>query len=112
MTDLMLETGRTIQRFMLVGESLPPNAKKYQLFFLTGTTSALYACFTDGVWTELFASVSGGSVFLGGNTAPADGDILAGQAWFWFDPTNGASSLNVKAKELDGTVVTAQIFTS
>lgn len=106
------ESGRTIERFMLVGESLPANAKLFRFFFLTGSSPGLYACFTSGVWTPLISGAGAGAVVLGGNAAPADADIIPGQAFLWFDPTNGASSLNVKAKENDGTVVTAQVFTS
>lgn len=103
------ESGRTIERFTLVGESLPSNAKPFRFFFLTGSSPALYVCFTAGIWTQV---IGGGAVVLGGNSAPADADIATGQAVLWFDKTNGASSLNVKAKEADGTVVTATILTS
>lgn len=106
------ETGRTIERFMLVGETLPTTARLFRFFFLTGSSPGLYACFTAGVWTPLFSGAGAGAVVLGGNTEPLDASIIAGQAILWFDPTNGASSLNVKAKENDGTVVKAQIFTS
>jgi hypothetical protein len=43
------------------------------------------------------------------NAAPADGDLAAGQAWVWFDQTNGAAKLMVKAKTADGTVASAAI---
>jgi hypothetical protein len=41
--------------------------------------------------------------------APADGDLDAGQVALWFDPTNGAAALNIKAKQANGTVKTATI---
>jgi len=43
------------------------------------------------------------------NTEPADGTLFAGEAAIWFDPTNGAAALNIKAKQADGTVKTATI---
>ncbi len=41
--------------------------------------------------------------------APADADIAAGEMALWFDSTNGAAKLMVKAKQADGTVRTAQV---
>jgi hypothetical protein len=43
------------------------------------------------------------------NAAPADASLAAGQAALWYDSTNGASKLMVKAKQADGTVKTAAI---
>jgi hypothetical protein len=103
------ESGRTIERFTLVGESLPSNAKPYRFFFLTGSSPALYVCFTAGIWTQI---IGGGAVVLGGNAAPADGDISTNQAILWFDPTTGSASLNIKAKQADGTIVTGQVLLS
>jgi hypothetical protein len=42
-------------------------------------------------------------------SAPADAALAAGQCAFWFDRTNGAAALNIKAKQQDGTVKTATI---
>lgn len=41
--------------------------------------------------------------------APADGTLSAGQIVFWFDTTNDAARLVIKAKQADGTVVTGEI---
>lgn len=103
------ESGRTIERFMLVSESLPANAKPFRLLWLTGAAPGIYGCFSSGVWTQLFAA---GAVVLGGNAAPVDADVAVGQAVIYFVPTNGASYIGIKAKESDGTVVNAQVFTS
>jgi hypothetical protein len=46
------------------------------------------------------------------NTAPADADISAGEMALWFDPTNGAAKLMIKAKTNDGTVVTGNVTLS
>lgn len=40
------------------------------------------------------------------NAAPADAELVAGEAAYWFDSTNGAAKFMVKAKTADGTVVT------
>jgi hypothetical protein len=41
--------------------------------------------------------------------APADGDISASECALWFDDTNGAAKLMVKAKSANGTVVTGSV---
>jgi hypothetical protein len=43
------------------------------------------------------------------NAAPADGELAAGECALWFDQTDGAGKLMVKAKTANGTVVTAAI---
>lgn len=46
---------------------------------------------------------------LGVRSAPSDGSILAGEACIWFDQTNGAAKLMIKAKTANGTVVTGEV---
>ncbi len=46
------------------------------------------------------------------NAAPADAALAAGQAMFWFDSTNGAAKLMVKAKQADGSVKTGSVTLS
>lgn len=46
------------------------------------------------------------------NAAPADASLSAGEISFWFDKTNGASKLMLKAKQADGTVKTAAVALS
>jgi hypothetical protein len=41
--------------------------------------------------------------------APADATLAASELALWFDPTNGAAKLMIKAKQANGTVVTASI---
>lgn len=41
--------------------------------------------------------------------APADADLASGEMALWFDSTNGAAKLMVKAKEAGGTVRTATV---
>ena len=51
----------------------------------------------------------GGYLYTKLHAAPADGALVAGQLMLWFDQTNGAAKLMVKAKQADGTVKTASI---
>lgn len=51
----------------------------------------------------------GGQVVLKAHAAPADGDLSAGDCALWFDQTNGAAKLMVKAKSANGTVVTGEV---
>ncbi len=43
------------------------------------------------------------------NAAPADGDLNASEMALWFDDTNGAGKLMIKAKTANGTVVTGNV---
>lgn len=43
------------------------------------------------------------------NAAPADAELIAGEAAYWFDSTNGAAKFKVKAKQADGTVVSGEV---
>lgn len=43
------------------------------------------------------------------NSAPADAELTAGEAAWWFDSTNGSAKLKVKAKQANGTVVVGEI---
>lgn len=50
-----------------------------------------------------------GFIITAKNAAPADADLNAGEIAFWFDSTNGAAKLKVKAKEAGGTVRTGEV---
>jgi hypothetical protein len=50
-----------------------------------------------------------GALIFKNNAAPADGDIGANECAIWFDRTNGAGKLMVKAKTQDGTVVAGEL---
>jgi hypothetical protein len=60
-------------------------------------------------------STQAGKTYLGDTlivhrlTAPADGDLAAGDIAFWFDDSNGAAKLMLKAKQADGTVKTGSV---
>jgi hypothetical protein len=58
----------------------------------------------------VFCSVSPNGYFTTRkNAAPADAELVAGEAAYWFDPTNGAAKFMIKAKQANGTVVSAAI---
>ena len=71
-------------------------------------TVDIFQC-QNSAGTPLAGVNKAGGVYTALNTAPADADIVAGQCMFWFDSTNGASALKIKAKQADGTVKTASI---
>jgi len=51
----------------------------------------------------------GGYMVIAQHAAPADGDLAAGELALWFDQTNGAGKLMIKAKTANGTVATAAV---
>ena len=51
-------------------------------------------------------------LLIANNSAPADGDLAAGQVALWFDSTNGAAKLMVKGKSANGTVVSGEVALS
>jgi hypothetical protein len=68
-------------------------------------------------WAGLDATVGArvnknGYFIVHRNTVPADAELAANELAFWFDPTNGASALKIKAKQADGTVKTATVALS
>lgn len=46
---------------------------------------------------------------ISATAAPADAELSANEAIFWFDSSNGAAKLMVKAKQANGTVVTGSV---
>jgi hypothetical protein len=58
--------------------------------------------------TRLFGADRNG-VRIGVTTVPADDALVASELLLWFDDTNGAAKLKVKAKQADGTVKTASV---
>jgi hypothetical protein len=53
--------------------------------------------------------LSNAAVATSRTTIPADGDLSAGQMAIWFDATNGAAKLKIKAKEAGGTVRVGEV---
>jgi len=70
-----------------------------------GTTS-------PGKKLDVAGYVRGIGLFNTLNSAPADGDLAAGECAWWFDKTDGAAKLMIKAKQNDSTVKTASISLS
>ena len=53
-----------------------------------------------------------GNVILCTVSLPADSALAANQLALWFDPTDGAGKLMIKAKTANGTVVTGSVTLS
>ncbi len=51
----------------------------------------------------------GGAYVTRQHVAPADGDLNAGDMAIWFDQTNGAGKLMIKAKTANGTVAVGEV---
>jgi hypothetical protein len=63
--------------------------------------------------SAVYGTISENGYFTTRKTAaPADAELVAGEAAFWFDSTNGAAKLMVKGKSADGTVVTGSLALS
>lgn len=58
---------------------------------------------------DLVAVDTDGFLHTAKNAAPADASLSAGEFKLWFDKTNGAARLMLKAKTADGTVVTGSV---
>jgi len=63
----------------------------------------------DGIGGGYFLLDKNARPVLAVHAAPADGDLAAGECALWFDQTNGAAKLMIKAKQADGTVKTASV---
>lgn len=63
----------------------------------------------DAAFTGAFAGLVGSAVLVTANAAPSDGSLSAGQLALWFDKTNGAGKLMIKAKTTNGTVATGSV---
>ncbi len=59
--------------------------------------------------TGLGTNYFGDTIILHRLTAPTDGELSVGDIAFWFDDTNGAAKLMLKAKQADGTVKTGSV---
>lgn len=73
----------------------------------TGTTDMLEAIGASSAGTARIDAA--GRFATTAHSAPGDSAVAAGTAFIWFDQTNGASKLMVKAKSANGTVVTGQV---
>lgn len=73
----------------------------------TGTGSIRYSSGAPDFLS--LASVGPHGLQVGVHTAPDDGDIQPGELFVWFDQTDGAAKLMLKAKTEDGTVVTGNV---
>jgi hypothetical protein len=53
-----------------------------------------------------------GFLILAKHAAPSDAMLQTGDLALWFDQTNGAAKLMIKAKQADGAVKTGQVALS
>lgn len=63
----------------------------------------------NGFNNRFFRVLASGAYATAAHAAPADADLDAGAMAVWFDQTNGAAKLMIKAKSADGTVATGQV---
>lgn len=96
-----------VQIFMQTGSSSTPLTVQAQ----DGASYPLYIAPTGEVWLGNFAAKvdAAGRYSTSAHSAPADGDIADGEMTIWFDQTNGAAKLKIKAKQANGTVVTGEV---
>lgn len=64
--------------------------------------------YTDSVGA-LIAAIDTRGVVISLHAAPADGVLQNGECALWFDQTNGAAKLMVKARQANGTVRTGSL---
>ncbi len=64
----------------------------------------------NGALTEkMFRLNKDATITFRQHSAPADADLGAGDCALWFDQTNGAAKLMIKAKTANGTVATGSV---
>jgi hypothetical protein len=81
-----------------------------QLYVIAGSAQASpISQVFDALGNTAFQLDKVGRVVIAVHSAPADGDLAAGECALWFDQTDGAGKLMVKAKTANGTVATAAI---
>lgn len=61
-----------------------------------------------GIGSGLQVTANGYTKIVGFGAEPPDGDLFGGEMILWFDRTDGAAKLMMKAKSQDGTVVQQQ----
>jgi hypothetical protein len=86
------------------------NAANGEVYFPGGNVGI--GTVSPGKKLDVNGYIRGIGVFNTLNSAPADGDLAAGECAWWFDKTDGAAKLMIKAKQNDGTVKTASISLS
>lgn len=82
-----------------------------QIYFMSGSDSLIYMQNDNGdtVMYTKFNGLTQLRPIVIQTAAPADGDLSNGQAAIWFDATNGAAKLKIKAKQANGTVVVGEV---
>ena len=75
------------------------------------TADRLQVMDSDGATIPLRINKNG-YMLVANTSAPADAELSAGQMALWFDSTNGAAKLKVKAKQANGAVVAGEVALS
>jgi hypothetical protein len=89
------------------GLSLSTSLGSYFTPRSTQTTADPVAQF--GITGAAVKLMVGGYIVIQAHAAPADGDLAAGDMAIWFDQTNGAGKLKIKAKTANGTVAVGEL---
>lgn len=106
----IIQSSQRIQFKRGLDANLPASLEPGEPAYTTDTKRLFIG---DGSGLREFQGLSAnGYLLITKNAAPADAELQPGQAALWFDPTNGSSGLKIKAKELDGSVVTASFSTA
>ncbi len=79
------------------------------LYVFASDATANRAAFADTGQVTVARVSPNGYIVIATHAAPADAELAAGDCALWFDQTNGAAKLMVKAKQADGTVKTASV---
>ncbi len=86
-----------------------PNALQYTAFPAPMALAYGAKAAPDSPSNFLAGFHSGGALVTAAHAAPADGDLAAGQLAIWFDQTDGAAKLMIKAKTANGTVAVGEV---
>jgi hypothetical protein len=78
----------------------------------SGQTGPLFAARDSANTTTYWKINQNGYPILAKTSAPADGELANGEMAIWFDKTDGAAKLMVKAKQNSGTVRTGSVTLS
>jgi hypothetical protein len=96
-------------------QDLTPSGTTFELWGATNANAdkVMYVRSTNG--TSVFEVRNDGEIKAKGayltkqTSAPPDSHLANGEMALWFDSTNGAPKLKVKAKSADGTVVAGEV---
>lgn len=88
---------------------IAPDAANVSLTVAAGDAATDPVNVTSAVGAIIFRVDVTGAFATRAHAAPADAAIATGECYLWFDQTNGAAKLMLKAKQADGTVKTGSV---